>query len=166
MDTRPHPSLTAPRAARPRFRCAPHEQVFWTMMDGVPLPDDIVKRFDGKTMAITGYESDQVQRTPDGDKPLPITAAYNHHYTGYVNSKTAKLVRSRPENPALAGHMADSQGLVSTFQGEGVASALLHEGNGGEFRMSYHGFPKGYAQFVDSPTTFVMSPMQIDTWNR
>lgn len=97
-------------------------------------------------------------------------AAYNHHYTGYVNSKSAKLVKSRPANPALAGHTADSQGMVSSFQDPNdstkVASALLHEGNGGEFRLSYHGFPKGFAQFVDSPATFVMSPMQIDTWNR
>ena len=29
-------------------------QTFWTMMDAVPLPKEIVERFDGKTMAITG----------------------------------------------------------------------------------------------------------------
>ena len=31
------------------------------MMDPVPLDEDIVKRFAGKTMAIVGYETDQVQ---------------------------------------------------------------------------------------------------------
>lgn len=53
-------------------------QVYWTMMEPVPLPVDIVNQFAGRTMAITGYESDQVMRTAQGDVPLPITAAYNH----------------------------------------------------------------------------------------
>jgi hypothetical protein len=35
-------------------------QVFWTVMDPTPLPPDIVKRFNGKTLSIVGYESDQV----------------------------------------------------------------------------------------------------------
>lgn len=42
-------------------------QVYWTMMDAVPLPKEIIERFDGKTMAITGYESNQVMRTANGD---------------------------------------------------------------------------------------------------
>lgn len=33
-------------------------------------------------------------------------------------------------------------------------------------RKSYHGYPKGFAQLIDSPEDFVMTPMQIDTWNR
>ena len=37
-----------------------YSQVFWTMMDAVPLPPDLVARFDGKVMAITGSEMDQV----------------------------------------------------------------------------------------------------------
>ena len=28
------------------------------------------------------------------------------------------------------------------------------------------GYPRGMAQLIDSPTEFVMTPMQIDTWNR
>ena len=39
-------------------------------------------------------------------------------------------------------------------------------GNGGEFRLSYHGYLKGYAQLIDSPDNFHISPMQIETWNR
>ena len=35
-------------------------QVYWTMMEPIPLDPEFVKRFDGKTMAITGYEVDQV----------------------------------------------------------------------------------------------------------
>ena len=38
-------------------------EVFWTMMEPVDLPQDIVKRFANKTMVIVGYETDQVQKT-------------------------------------------------------------------------------------------------------
>ena len=34
-------------------------EVYWTMMDPVPLDPDLVARFKDKTMAIVGYESDQ-----------------------------------------------------------------------------------------------------------
>ena len=34
--------------------------VYWTMMDPVPLDPELVARFKDKTMAIVGYESDQV----------------------------------------------------------------------------------------------------------
>ena len=43
---------------------------------------------------------------------------------------------------------------------------LFSEGNGGEMRLSYHGYPKGYAQLIESPDSFQVTPMQIDTWNR
>merc|ERR1719210_3087130 len=45
-------------------------------------------------------------------------------------------------------------------------SQMISEGNGGEFRKSYHGYPRGMAQLIDSPTTFHIQPMQIDTKNR
>jgi hypothetical protein len=35
-------------------------EVFWQGLPAVPLPADIISRFDGKAMAITGYEVDQV----------------------------------------------------------------------------------------------------------
>eukprot|EP01052_Picozoa_sp_SAG31_P011432 SAG31_NODE_646_length_13223_cov_14.088845_3_plen_113_part_00 len=39
-------------------------------------------------------------------------------------------------------------------------SQFFSEGNGGEMRKSYHGYPKGFAQLLESPTDFVMTPMQ------
>ncbi len=33
-----------------------YAEVYWTMMPAVPLPENIVKRFDGKMIAIVGYE--------------------------------------------------------------------------------------------------------------
>ena len=35
-------------------------EVFWTMMDPVPLDKDIVNKFSGNIMAVVGYETDQV----------------------------------------------------------------------------------------------------------
>uniref|UniRef100_A0A7S4V172 Uncharacterized protein n=1 Tax=Alexandrium monilatum TaxID=311494 RepID=A0A7S4V172_9DINO len=43
---------------------------------------------------------------------------------------------------------------------------MFSEGNGGESRKSYHGYPTGYAQLIDSPTTWHITPMQVDTRNR
>ena len=39
-------------------------------------------------------------------------------------------------------------------------SAMFSDGNGGEYRKSYHGFAPGYAIVVDSPTELQISPMQ------
>lgn len=123
-------------------------QVYWTAMDAVPLPPDIVKKFAGKTMAIVGYESDTVRRTPDGDVPLPITAAYNHHYTGYIRQAGAKKVPLDVQNGAAAvGHAEPDGRYYHYVDGEGKrAGVAMHEGNGGEFRQSYHGFPHGWGQ--------------------
>ena len=61
-------------------------QVFWTDQHNQPLPQHIVDRFKGKTIALTGYEMDQVMVTPQGkpgqdpaqDVSVPINWAYNH----------------------------------------------------------------------------------------
>ena len=60
---------------------------YWTDMGLNPIPDEIIKRFDGKVMAIVGYEQDQVLVepvgvpgvNPDKDVSVPINWAYNHH---------------------------------------------------------------------------------------
>ena len=36
-------------------------------------------------------------------------------------------------------------------------------GNGNEHRQVFHGAPKGYGQFIYSPGTFTIVPMQINT---
>merc|ERR1711871_357467 len=58
-----------------------YSQVWWKPLAPAPLPDDLVKKYAGKAMAIVGWEIDQVQRTPTGDISVPISASYNHHYT-------------------------------------------------------------------------------------
>ena len=46
-----------------------YAEVFWTSLPEVNLPDDIVKRFKGKGMAVVGFEADQVRKGagPNGE---------------------------------------------------------------------------------------------------
>lgn len=153
-----------------------YSEVFWRMQEAVPLPVDIQKRFaDNKIMAVTGYEVDQVRLTEDGEEaPVPITWAYNHHYGAFLsNSNKARLVKRKagPERMYM-NHNSKEYWTAEMIEDEEEDSSdiplsvFFSEGNGGEFRLSYHGYPKGYAQLVESPDTFNMNPMQIDTWNR
>ncbi len=43
---------------------------------------------------------------------------------------------------------------------------FISEGNGGESRKSFHGYPQGFAQLIESPINWHITPMQIDTRNR
>ena len=61
------------------------------MMDPVPLDEKIVEKFQGKTLAVIGYEADQVMRTEDGDLSVPITHAYNHHYCAYMSGSLSEM---------------------------------------------------------------------------
>ena len=65
-------------------------EVFWTALPEVNLPDDIVKRFKGKGMAVVGFEADQVRQGagPNGeDVSVPISASYNHHFGVTIAAK-------------------------------------------------------------------------------
>merc|ERR1712025_223417 len=153
--------------------------VFWTMMDPVPLDEEFVKRFDGRSVAFVGYEVDQVQRTENGDISVPITWAYNHHYCAFINGKKAEIrqVNDFIDTQDMKGaYNHGGKALHNAFLKEGLIdededsevpiSWFISEGNGGEFRKSYHGYPMNYAQLIDSPATFHIQPMQIDTKNR
>ena len=163
-------------------------QVYWTMQDPVDLPDAIVARFHNSTIAITGYEVDQVVRgeASDGsdDVSVPITHAYNHHYGAWLSGEGAELVDA-PCSPSEHMWMMRADGSCPTYRAkhteeeeeeeEGASSTststiptsqFFSEGNGGEFRKSFHGYPAGTAQLVDKPRVFTVSPMQIDTYNR
>lgn len=159
-----------------------YSQVFWKSLPPVDIPDDIVKRFDGKGMAVVGFEVDQVRRTDHGDVSVPITVAYNHHFETTMIGKAARFQQQELQGPndprahGSHGHGAplnwrpgDAQWTVQ--EPEPVAGAIPNRqdfrgANGGEFRKSFHGYPPGFAQVVASPTQFQITPMQIDTWNR
>ena len=88
-----------------------YSEVYWTRNAPIPLPPALVQRFQGKVMAITGYEIDQVTSPhappnathaplsgfacyPDcgvGDKSVPIYHAYNHHYFSWLVGAGAEV---------------------------------------------------------------------------
>jgi hypothetical protein len=158
-------------------------QVFWTDQGSTPLPPEIVKRFDGKVIAIQGYEQDQVMVTPVG-KPgvnpeqgvsVPINWAYNHHYCAYMAGKHSER-REIPTPKDVYGSGAHGMETVWASVDKADQSGKVHpniqnkwfisEGNGGESRKSFHGYPEGFAQLIESPTSWHITPMQIDTRNR
>jgi len=164
-----------------------YSQVYWTRNAPINLPPELVKRFDGKVMAITGYEIDQV--THDGpqegststpgklggfscypecrgtDKSVPIYHAYNHHYFSWLIGKNAEVYeRHTPikiPNPTSTG-VRDIPGSNTPYP----SNIVFKENPGGEYRKSYHGYPSGFAQLIGSPTQWIVEAMQIDTHNR
>jgi hypothetical protein len=69
------PAFTSPLPHSP----LPSLQIWWKELPEQPLPPDIVKKLDGKGIAIVGYEVDQIRITPEGDVSVPINMHYNHH---------------------------------------------------------------------------------------
>ena len=59
---------------------SPVSQIWWTMGPVYRFPDSFINEYDDKTMAIVGYEWDQVIQNEDGtETPIPVTWTYNHH---------------------------------------------------------------------------------------
>eukprot|EP00501_MAST-03F_sp_TOSAG23-6_P000590 GSMAST32.ASY1.ANO1.611.1 assembled CDS len=163
-----------------------YSQVFWKGLAPVSLPDEIVARYAGKGMAVIGFEMDQVRRGFDGepDVSVPITVAYNHHFESVmIGSKNEfKFAEfDSPEDPRLqeikssrmGGHGLPSEKhawIVEKNEDE-IPSTLPTKqnfggANGGEYRLSYHGYAPGFVQVIESPHSFQITPMQIDTWER
>jgi hypothetical protein len=163
-----------------------YSQVYWTRNAPIDLPPELVARFKGKVMAITGYEVDQVTHkgpqpgsttTKDQlggfscypscddsvDKSVPIYHAYNHHYFSWLIGEDAEMYqrKSRVPNPTMTAFRAKN-----STDHKFPVSIVYKENPGGEFRKSYHGYPSGYAQLLHSPTQWIVEPMQVDTHNR
>ena len=157
-----------------------YAEVFWTDQGYNPLPEHIVKRFANKTMAITGYEMDQVMVRPVGhpgvnasaDVSVPINWAYNHHYMMWVTGAGATMERVAADPDDVSAHGAPTKWQAVELPGAQAdshgmpTSQWFSEGNGGESRKSFHGYPDGFAQLLHSPTQWHINPMQIDTRNR
>ncbi|CAE7611237.1 unnamed protein product [Symbiodinium pilosum] len=163
-----------------------YSQVYWTRNAPINLPKELVDRFNGKVMAITGYEVDQVTHEgpqtgstttesnlggfscypecSQGDRSIPSYHAYNHHYFSWLVGSDAEVYdRKHPvhiPNPTSTGVRDLPHGH------EYPTNIVFKENPGGEFRKSYHGYPGGFAQLIHSPKTWLVEPMQIDTHNR
>jgi len=156
-------------------------EVFWTDMGSQTLPPEIVERFKGKVIAITGYEHDHVMVSPVGqpgahpekDVSVPFNWVYNHHYMFWVTGEHSELKKVHAASGDPMAHGAHTKWIGVDRPSAKLrkdtsipTSSWFSEGNGGESRKSYHGYPKGYAQLVDSPNSWQYKPMNIDTRNR
>lgn len=57
-----------------------YSEVFWRTIGPVPLPDDIIERYNGSAMAVTGWEVDVVRKLANGSEvSVPCFESYNHH---------------------------------------------------------------------------------------
>ena len=130
------------------------------------------------------------------DIAVPINIVYNHHFESIMigeKKKFQKIYFSGPNDPRLVKlqqeHHRNGHGLAShesrwmivdnekknnekNISSSSSSSSSLPTSqafggaNGGEYRLSYHGYAPGYVQVIESPTKFQITPMQIDTWNR
>ncbi|VDI62037.1 Hypothetical predicted protein [Mytilus galloprovincialis] len=157
-------------------------EVFWTDQGNNLIPQEIIDRFAGKVMAITGYEQDQVMvypldkpgLNPENDVSVPINWAYNHHYMAWMTGNHSKLVKIQNPDPSdVSAHGSPMKWVAVDLPSAKdreyknvPTSQMFSEGNGGESRKSFHGYPDGFAQLIDSPDKWHITPMQIDTRNR
>lgn len=99
---------------------------------------------------------------------------YNHHFLAWIRGENSQMIR-RADNRDI--HHTDNHGASQPWVSVAVdddpnpdshipTSQFFSEGNGGEYRKSYHGYPEGYAQLIEFPRWFEIQPMQIDTKNR
>ena len=112
---------------------------------------------------------------PEEDVSVPINWAYNHHYCAGMGGKHSEYKEIQTPEDAY-GSGAHGQETMMAFVDKEDQSGKAHpiianqwfisEGNGGESRKSFHGYPAGFAQLIESPTDWHITPMQIDTRNR
>lgn len=85
------------------------------------LPAEIVKRFDGKVMALTGMESDIVYVNADGSHTsAPCTEHYNHHFSGNMIGKAATIVERTAALSNSDGGPIDVQAMAMSAQAMGM----------------------------------------------
>lgn len=90
---------------------------------------------------MTGADSEWGFVTPDPDD----TSAHGYYQKRAAVDKPSAALRADTSIPT---------------------SQMFSEGNGGESRKSFHGYPAGYAQLIESPEEWHITPMQIDTRRR
>ena len=154
-----------------------YSEVFWAQQDPIPLPKDFVERFDGETVAFTGYEVDVVRKddATGAWRSVPCYEQYNHHFAVGIQGRASKMAyvgrqtyledrdimahrhaplweaRERPEAKA-------EDSITPVFQ-------MMVEGNGNEHRRTFKYIPTGFGQMIASPVSFAPNFMFINTNN-
>lgn len=134
----------------PPLSWPPHVQVWWSPLAPAPFPDELVKKYAGKAMAVLGWEIDQVRKTPDGDVSVPINAQYNHHYVASMigaGARYKKVMLSGPDDPNYEAVRKASHGMVALDQPHYIieeleepkirgasSNTVCSSANGGEYR--------------------------------
>ena len=119
----------------------------WRVLPPVPLPVEVVQRYNGSAMAVTGFEVDVVRRPAGGDVSVPNYQSYNHHYTAHLLGAGMRLPASAVGTPNLAhrsrlplGRAPLSAALPAAAAAAAAAGAAhvqaFNEHNGNEARQS------------------------------
>ena len=153
----------------PKFK-SQYSQVVWHALAPVPLPEDIVKQYDGKVMSVTGWEVDVLREVNGTTESVPCYESYNHHYGASLAGKGADLtvLEPDPHDPIPRGtHGGPRHGWTNNEKASGnyPTQQSFAEHNGNEARQTLHYMAKGFGTPVESPTTFHFTPMQINTRN-
>ena len=134
-----------------------YSQVDWHG-DPVPLPADIVKRFDGKVMAVVGFESTLVRQSATGAEELvPTTQLYNHHYSGSMSGKHAK----RAAWPEGVTPIRGTHGNVLPYYELDESGSTLRQPSGERFPF-IQSFSEGNGEH-DRALTTVLAWQRFDT---
>ena len=91
---------------------------------------------------LPSYESHWMVDVEDDEEPAVEEAGRKKEVKKEADKKEDDVIKNLPTSESFGG------------------------ANGGEYRLSYHGYAPGNAQVIQSPTQFQITPMQIDTWNR
>ena len=98
-----------------------YSQVFWAALDPVDLPKRIVERYANATMALVGFELDQVTEVDGEERSISIKAAYNHHFEATLVGAGASLRKvtfsgaDDPRRAALASKMGHAPPLEAAY---------------------------------------------------
>ena len=153
-----------------------YSEVFWTQQDPVPLPAEFVKKYAGQTVGFVGYEADVVRMNKTSGKyaSVPCYEQYNHHYAVSLLGNESKMAfvgrQTYLDERDIMAHRHAPQWQAQTLPGADQDSTvpvmqMFVEGNGNEHRRTFKWMPKGFAQYLESPTSFSPNFMMINTNN-
>ena len=105
---------------------------------------------------------------PSEDVSVPINWAYNHHYMAWMTGADSEMKTVKADPGDTMAHGAPTKWIAVDKPSAALradpnvpTSQMFSEGNGGESRKSFHGYPAGYAQLIESPEEWHITPMQV-----